>query len=261
MSDKALAEAAEILNRAGIDNPRREARLLDELAAGDPVRLKSFVVRRAAGEPYSRIRGLREFWSLDFALSPDTLDPRPDSETLIDAALAALPDKQAPLSVIDFGTGTGALLLAFLSEYPNATGIGLDILPGAIAMAERNAVSLGLAARARFIAGDWRAINLPPADVILANPPYIPDREIDTLDRAVRVFDPRAALDGGLDGLDAYRSLAPAIARNLKPEGFAFVELGAGQADAVAAICRAVGLNIAGTRLDLGGIVRCLAIR
>lgn len=259
--DDAIVATAQRLAAAGIANPRHEARLLHALAAGDGARLADYVRRRTAHEPYSRIRGAREFWSLDFALSPDTLDPRPDSETLIDAALAVLPDRTAPLHVVDLGTGTGALLLALLSEYPNATGLGVDILPGAVATAARNAAALGLAHRAQFVAGDWATINLGAADVILANPPYVPSDEIAILPPEVVQFDPRCALDGGDDGLMAYRALVPVLQRTLQPDGWAFFELGAGQAEAVARLVAAGDLRVAGMRRDLAGYERCLAIR
>ncbi|MGH6969449.1 MAG: peptide chain release factor N(5)-glutamine methyltransferase [Stellaceae bacterium] len=259
--DDAIAATARRLEAAGIANPRHEARLLHALAAGDNARLADYVRRRVAHEPYSRIRGAREFWSLDFALSPDTLDPRPDSETLIEAALAALPERTAPLRAVDLGTGTGALLLALLSEFPNATGLGVDVLPGAVATAARNAAALGLADRTQFVAGDWAEANLGAADVILANPPYIPSGEIAALPPEVVRFDPRRALDGGDDGLMAYRALVPVVRRTLKPGGWAFFELGAGQAEAVARIMAAGDLHAAGRRRDLAGRERCLAIR
>ncbi|HYL32568.1 MAG TPA: peptide chain release factor N(5)-glutamine methyltransferase [Stellaceae bacterium] len=261
VADDPIARAAHSLGAAGIVNPRHEARLLLDLAAGNETRLLEYVHRRAAHEPYSRIRGAREFWSLDFALSPDTLDPRPDSETLIEAALTALPDRTAPLHVLDLGTGTGALLLALLSECPNATGLGLDVLPGAVATAARNAVALGLANRAQFITGDWATIDLTAADVILANPPYIPSDEIAALPVEVVRFDPPRALDGGSDGLAAYRALAPVVRKMLRHNGWAFLELGAGQAEAVAAIVTASGLRVGGTRRDLAGHKRCLVLR
>ncbi len=259
--DDEIAAAAQQLAAAGIANPRHEARLLHALAAGEGARLADYVRRRAAHEPYSRIRGAREFWSLDFALSPDTLDPRPDSETLIEAALAALRDRATPLRVVDLGTGTGALLLALLSEYPNATGLGVDVLPGAVATAARNAATLGLANRAQFVVGDWVDANLGAADVILANPPYIPSGEVVALPPEVARFDPRRALDGGDDGLMAYRALVPVLRRTLKLDGWAFFELGAGQADAVARLVAAGDLRVAGMRRDLAGCERCLAIR
>ncbi len=269
-----MADATARLAAAGIEAPRREARLLLALALGvdssallpadreisdaEQTRFAVLVARRLRREPYARIAGKREFWSLDFALSPDTLDPRPDSETLIEAALAHIPDRAAPLRVIDLGTGSGALLLALLTELPRATGIGIDLLPGAAAMARANAAALGLTARACFIAGDWGAAIAAPADVILANPPYIKSGELAGLTPEIADHDPRRALDGGADGLEAYRSLAGDVARLLKPSGFAALEIGFGQADAVAAIMAASGLILQGCRADLAGVARCL---
>ncbi|HZT50511.1 MAG TPA: peptide chain release factor N(5)-glutamine methyltransferase [Stellaceae bacterium] len=260
-AEDGLAAAVRCLAAAGIDNPRREARLLQGLAAGDDARFADYVRRRAAREPYSRIRGRREFWSLDLELSPDTLDPRPDSETLIEAALVALPDRSAPLRVLDLGTGTGALLLALLSERPNARGIGIDVLPGAVEAARRNAAALGLATRARFVAGDWAEIDFESADVILANPPYIPESELAALPPEVARFDPRRALAGGGDGLAAYRALAPVASRTLRPGGWGFFEAGAGQARAVVRILTEQGLEFAAIRRDLAGHERCVVVR
>ncbi len=261
VADDRLTDAARKLATAGIANARREARLLQALAEDDEARFDDYVRRRAAHEPYSRIRGAREFWSLDLALSPDTLDPRPDSETLIEAVLASLPDRAAPLKVVDFGTGTGALLLALFTEYPNATGVGVDVLSGAIETARQNAAKLDLAVRTQFIVGDWAEVDLDPADVILANPPYIPADEIAALSPEVAHFDPRCALDGGIDGLAAYRALAPLARRILRPDGWAFFELGAGQSESVARIMIESGLRVTGARRDLAGHERCLVLR
>jgi release factor glutamine methyltransferase len=272
---EALAQAAARLAAAGIAAPRREARLLLALALGRPAEsllassgdgispeaaahAASLVERRAGHEPFSRIAGKREFWSREFLLSPDTLDPRPDSETLIDAALARLPDRAVPLEILDFGTGTGALLLALLAELPNAAGIGVDLSPGAVETARRNAAALGLSARARFIVGDWGKGLSAPADVILANPPYIPSEQLTRLAPEVVRHDPPAALDGGTDGLQAYRELAPDLARLLTITGFAVCEIGAGQGEAVARIMAVAGLEVNTSRRDLAGIERCL---
>jgi len=271
----AVADAATRLAAAGIAEPRREARLILALALeADPAlvlgyperaiaeralaRLAGLVARRARGEPFSRLKGTREFWSLDFALSPETLDPRPDSETLIAAALAHLPDRTAPLRIVDFGTGSGCLLLALLSELSHATGLGIDILPGAIEAARRNAAALGLASRAEFRLGDWNREIAGEADVILANPPYIPSQEIASLAPEVAAFEPREALDGGPDGLQAYRALAPAFERLLTPLGLACVEVGAGQAVSVTRLLAKSGLMIKEIRRDLSGVERCL---
>ncbi|MDE2228117.1 MAG: peptide chain release factor N(5)-glutamine methyltransferase [Alphaproteobacteria bacterium] len=260
-ADDRLTDATRMLAAAGIANARREMRLLEALADGDETRFVEYIRRRAAHEPYSRIRGAREFWSLDLALSPETLDPRPDSETLIEAALALLPDRAAAIEVLDLGTGTGALLLAFLTEFRAATGFGVDIAAGAVETARRNATALGLAARANFVTGDWAEINLDPADVILANPPYIPTDALAKLPPEIARFDPRVALDGGRDGLAAYRVLAPVVHRVLRPQGVAFFELGAGQAEMAGRIVAGCGLRAAGTRCDLAGRERCLMLR
>ena len=270
-----LAAAAARLAAAAIAEPRHEARLILALALGiepatmlgwpeRPVEPKlaaaaaALIERRAKGEPVSRLRGKREFWSLDFALSPDTLDPRPDSETLIAAALADIQHRAATLRVVDFGTGTGCLLLALLSELPNATGIGIDIAPGAVTAAERNALALGLAGRAEFRIGSWDIGIDTQADVILANPPYIPSSEIGRLPVEVSAFDPRAALDGGPDGLSAYRALGAAFRGLLGPAGKAYIEIGAGQELQVTRVFEEAGLTVTAIRRDLAGIERCV---
>lgn len=274
----AVTETAARLAAAGVPEPRREARLLVALALGieagavhgyperglDPAartRLGALTTRRAAREPFSRLAGRRGFWSLDFEVSPATLDPRPDSETLIETALMLLPDRMAPLRLIDFGTGSGCLVLALLSELPNAFGIGIDILPEAAATARRNAAALGLADRARFIVGHWSGAIIGRADVILANPPYISSEEIDSLAPEVARYEPRAALDGGADGVAAYRQLAPEIARLLAPDGLALLEVGVGQAAAVQRLMQGAGVALAGVRRDLAGIERCVVLR
>ncbi len=274
---EAVAALTPRLAAAGIAEARREARLLVALAAGvEPAtvlgwperrldaavetRLAELAGRRAAREPYARLAGRRQFWSLDFALSPETLDPRPDSETLIEAALDRLSDRRAGLRLLDLGTGSGCLLLALLSELDNAFGIGVDLLPGAAAIARRNAASLGLAERAVFTVGHWGEALAGPMDVILANPPYICSELIDSLAPEVARFEPRAALDGGDDGLDAYRALAGETKRLLRPDGIALFELGAGQATAVAALMAGVGLRPEGTRRDLADIERVLIV-
>jgi release factor glutamine methyltransferase len=270
-----LERAASRLAAAGLAEPRHEARLILALALGiepatvlgwpervvEPAlvaKAEALIARRAGGEPVSRLRGRREFWSLDFALSPDTLDPRPDSETLIAAALGDIADRNARLRVVDFGTGTGCLLLALLSELPQATGTGIDIAPGAIAVAQANATALGLAQRADFRVGSWDMEIDGLADVILSNPPYIPSNEIGRLPPEVLAFDPLAALDGGLDGLSAYRALGAAIRGLLAPEGSAYIEIGAGQGLQVARILAESGLRVTAVRRDLAGIERCV---
>jgi release factor glutamine methyltransferase len=273
----AVTAVARRVAAAGIAEPRREARLLVALALGaEPAavlgyperpleaaaqaRLDGLVTRRAAGEPYSRLRGRRQFWSLDFALTPDTLDPRADSETLIEAALAHLPDRTAALKLVDFGTGCGCLLLALLSELPNASGIGVDILPGAAAAARLNAAALGLGHRASFIVGRWGEAISGDVDVILANPPYIPSGDIDGLAPEVAKHEPHAALDGGDDGLAAFRDLAGDFGRLLRSSGIASVEVGQGQASKVALVMADAGLSVRAIGRDLSGIERVLVL-
>jgi release factor glutamine methyltransferase len=273
---EAVASAADALAAAGIAEPRREARLIVALALGvEPgvvlsypertldrralSRLEALLARRQAREPYSRLRGRRPFWTLDLALTPETLDPRPDSETLVEAVLTALPGRAEPLRLVDLGTGSGCLLLALLSELPHAFGIGVDLLPGAAAAARRNAAAHGLGGRALFLAGDWAgALAAGAADVVVANPPYLCSGEIDGMAPEVACHEPRAALDGGPDGLDAYRALAQEMPGLLRLGGLAAVEVGAGQARAVAALMHAGGLAIEAMRCDLSGIHRVL---
>ena len=273
----ALAEAAAQLSSAGIPDARREARLLlaaaldwdaarvlgfpeSEMTTAAGARLLTLLARRSAREPISRILGHREFWSLRFELSPDTLDPRPDSETLIEAALALLEDRDRAYRVLDLGTGTGCLLLALLSELPRAIGTGVDLSDAALEMARRNAAALGLGTRAQFLCGNWGDPVSGAWDIILANPPYIASDDIDRLSPEVARFEPRSALDGGGDGLSAYRLLAPAIARLLAPRGLAVIEIGTGQAQEVAALMAGAGLALRAIRHDLSGVDRCLVL-
>lgn len=268
------ATAAARLAEAGIDSPRRDVRLLlceatgldtaSMLAEGerelDPAQADAFeslLRRRLAREPVSRILGRREFWSLEFRLSEATLDPRPESETLIEAALDRLQDRERPYRILDLGTGSGCLLLALLSELPRARGLGIDISAEAVAMARENAESLGLAERAAFQAGDWGAGIEERFEILLCNPPYIAESELPELLPEVANYDPRGALFAG-DGLDAYRRLGPESARLLAPGGLAVFEIGASQAESAAAVLAPSGLELLETRDDLAGLPRCL---
>jgi len=272
-----LGRAADLLKAAGVEEPRLEARLLLAGAAGwtaettlsrrreripEEIALHAdrMVERRRRRQPASHILGRREFWGLEFEVTREVLDPRPDSETVVAAALARIGTRAAPLRVVDFGTGTGCLLLALLSELPNAQGLGVDLSPAAIRIARANADRLGLSARARFAQGDWGEGLAEGVDVILSNPPYIPRAEIALLQPEVACWEPRLALDGGEDGLEAYRRLAPEIARLLAPQGFAAVEIGWNQAAAVAAICARSRLSVRDRERDLGGHHRCLIL-
>ena len=271
----------QILADAGIASAKSDARCLlgmalgrdeavlphEDIAPMDQAcddRLAAMMARRLAGEPISRIRGWREFWSLRFAVSPATLDPRPDSETMIDAAVRWVSRnaaKDRPLRLLDLGTGSGCLLLALLSELPQANGVGIDVNLDAIATARRNAASLGLGERAAFTAHSF-ADDLGPLgdfDVILSNPPYIPTGEIDGLAVDVRSFDPALALDGGADGMACWAQLLPRLAAVLAVDGMAFVEIGRGQENAVTAAAEKVNLQLRDSHCDLAGITRCLA--
>ena len=236
-----LAEASRALAAAGIENPRREARLLLAHATGldqptllrdlhtplDAPALPALLARRAAREPLALITGRQGFWTLDLAVTADTLIPRADTETLVEAALAACP--VAPSRILDLGTGTGALLLATLAEWPHATGVGVDRAEGAARLARRNAATLGFAARAAFLCGDWATAIDARFDLVLSNPPYIASAAIAGLMPEVARYEPRRALDGGADGLDAYRAIAAALPSLLRSGGIAVLELGIGQ--------------------------------
>jgi release factor glutamine methyltransferase len=226
-------------------------------------RLEEFMQRRLAGEPVARILGVKEFWGLPLRLNDATLVPRPESETVIEAALAAI-DSAGPrtraLRIADLGTGSGALLIALLTELPNAVGIGTDVSSKALAAARGNAGRLGIAARTEFAICDFGAALTGSFDLVVSNPPYIASADIDTLSPEVR-HDPRPALDGGADGLDCYRTIAGQAPGLLKPNGDLVVELGIGQEPAVATLFRAAGLAPLPARPDLSGIPRALQAR
>ena len=276
----ALDGATRRLAAAGIESPRRDARLLmahalgltPEKVFGYPerplvhdalLRFQSCVARRAAREPVSRILGEREFWGLSFKLSSSTLDPRADSEILVEAILESLPRRDATLRILDLGTGSGCLLLALLAELPNASGLGLDIDAGAVATASGNARRLGLADRASWMTADWRQAGseqLGRFDVVVCNPPYIAEAELERLAPEVALHDPKRALLAGGDGLEAYRAVAPLLAEALLPAGIAALELGVGQAPAVSCLVAAAGLGCLECRRDLAGVERCLLV-
>jgi release factor glutamine methyltransferase len=272
---EALERASRDLREAGIERPEAEARILLEAATGrgrgqifafpehdlrddQQTALDRMVARRRAREPISRILGRREFWSLDFAVTPATLDPRPDSETLVAAVLARIPDRDSTLFLLDLGTGTGCLLLALLSELPKAEGLGIDASAEAVETATRNAAALGFGARAAFRLGDWARDISAQFDVIVSNPPYIESVAIAGLAPEVSQYDPRAALDGGADGLGAYRALIPQAAERLKTGGLLALEIGAGQGAAVRGLAQHANLTDLGSARDLADIERCL---
>jgi release factor glutamine methyltransferase len=219
-------------------------------------RFDTFLTRRIARESLAYITGRKEFWSLDFEVGPGVLIPRPDTETIIEQALLLLPDKAAPLRVLDLGTGSGCLLAAFLKEFPNARGLGIDSSEKAIATATRNIARHGLASRAEIRSGDWGEGLDGPFDVILSNPPYIKSCDLAGLAPEVIRYEPVQALDGGADGLASIRALGAAMKRLLA--GLAFIEIGAGQAAEASAILTACGLVPLKTAPDLAGIPRIL---
>jgi release factor glutamine methyltransferase len=272
--DGALRAAAARLVAAGVDTARLDARVLvahalgvtpDDvllhgsraLGTGERRSIGRLVERRARREPVSRIVRRREFWSLPFRVTPATLDPRPDSETVVAAALAALGDPSRRLRILDLGTGTGCLLLALLSELPAARGLGVDVSAAALRVARANARALGLKPRARFRRGSWAAGLDGRFDVIVSNPPYIPSSELAGLAPEVG-FDPVGALDGGADGLAAYRAIGRALPSLLAPTGIAALEVGAGQAERVGAILEQNALRIAKIVCDLSNNQRVL---
>lgn len=274
--DAARRAMAARLREAGIESPELDARLL----IGEVLRLDltglagaarralspaeaeaawAVTARRLRGEPVARILGRKEFWNLTLLVSPATLVPRPETETVVEAALAALPKdgRDARLDICDIGTGGGAILLALLSELGGARGVGTDLSEAALATARANARALGLADRAHFVRCDYAAALRGPFDLVVSNPPYIRSAEIADLAPEVRDFDPRGALDGGEDGLRAYRALAREAPRLLRAGGRVIVEVGGNQAGEVAAIFAGAGLFPSDApRRDLGGVDR-----
>lgn len=234
----------------------RMALLLDLDRSVDAAAFAARVDRRAAGGPVAYITGRREFWSLDLRVTPDVLIPRPDSETLIEAAVAHFVGSAGPARVLDLGTGSGALLLAALSEWRHATGVGVDASAAALAVAAGNADRGSFGDRAHFVHGGWTA-GEGVFDLVLCNPPYVADGE--PLPRDVADWEPRAALFAGPDGLDDYRRLAPVVGARLAPGGVGCIEIGATQAIAATALFAADGLGV-GLRHDLAGLPRCLVV-
>ena len=276
--DALLRDTAVALTAAGIDNARFEARLLLSRAAGltieqlisrgrDPapaasaLALRELTARRVRREPMAYILGEREFWGLPFRVSPAVLIPRPDSETVIETVLDLLPDRSRQLRILDLGLGSGCLLLTLLREYPQATGVGIDASEAALAIAQANADALGVASRARLQAGDWRRDGWTsslegPFDLLVSNPPYIESATVEGLMPEVSAHEPRLALDGGADGLAAYRLIAAAAPRLVATGGWAVVEGGEGQAPDIAALFAAAGFTPRPARQDLGGVDR-----
>ena len=273
-----VARIAERLAAAGVDTARGDAWLLlaavtgcprarlmagglDRLTAEQERRLEALVGRRSRREPMAYIVGEKEFWSLPLRVTPAVLIPRPETETVVEAALAQVRDRGAPLRILDLGTGSGCLLLALLSELPAASGLGVDLSAAALALASINAGRLSLAGRARFEQRSWGAGLEGAFDLIVGNPPYVGAAELAILEPEVRTFEPEIALIAGPDGLCAYRALVPDCARLLAEGGAVALEIGQGQGDPVAAILACHGLAVVERRPDLAGMPRCLVAR
>lgn len=267
---EALREATARL-AAVSDTPRLDAELLMAHAAGiergdlilglrdmeAPETYAALIERRLAHEPISHIIGTRDFWTLTLNVTPDVLTPRPDSETLIEAAVAHFANTPGPKRILDLGTGSGALLLAALSEWPEATGLGIDISDAALQVACGNALRCGLESHVEFRPGDWLEGINDRFDLILANPPYISTDAL--LPRDVAEHEPHLALFAGADGLDAYRILAPALGAHLASGGMAAVEIGFDQGESAAALFTEQGFAVSVLN-DLGGRPRCLKL-
>lgn len=268
------------LAEQGLDVPEREARLVIQYACAIPpadfisrpdmplgddqvAAATAMAQRRGTGEPLSRILGWREFYGLRFDLAPDTLDPRPDTEILVEGAIKWLLDHQVPgARILDLGTGTGCIPISILKNIPQATGVAIDLAPGAVAMAQINARTNGVADRLRVVQSDWTQglASDEVFDLITSNPPYIPTHEMANLEDSVRNHDPILALDGGNDGYDPYRHLFIAIQQHLSPDGLALFEIGAGQLSDLRRIAIKCGLDVTLTLMDYGGIPRVMGV-
>jgi release factor glutamine methyltransferase len=265
-SDEAETDARVLLGAAlGLNLTGLIAQSARPLTEAEASQLAQFAKRRIAGEPVARILGTKEFWGLPFRLSEATLVPRPDTETVVELALEIFRELKIsgrrPL-IADIGVGSGAILLALLHEIPDAFGIGTDVSLTALDTARDNAVALGLAGRAGFVACSYLAALRGPFDVIVSNPPYIPSAEIPTLSLEVREHDPLLALDGGNDGYDAYRALIPQAAERLAPGGALIVEAGQGQALTIETLMTAGALTVdRQPKADLAGIPRAVSAR
>lgn len=272
----AVSEAARLLSDAGITGARRDASLLlanilktdtsilylePERALNDAqlATFKRAVERRASREPISHILGHREFWSLDFLVGPEVLDPRPDSETLIETALAAQNSGQEITSILDLGVGSGCLLLSLLSEIEAARGLGIDQSLAAIEIAEQNAKRLSLDGRAMFLQGNWCEGLEEKFDLVISNPPYIPVDGIKSLQPEVKNFEPLVALIGGADGLDCYRDIISTVKPRMKSNGMIIFEVGVGQAQQVSELLEKADFSDISRHKDLASIERCVS--
>lgn len=277
---QAHTAAARLLREARIAAPELDARLLlchaaglsheayvaalnDALAPDAAARFGAFVERRLEGEPVSRIIGVREFYGRTFRIDASTLDPRPDTETLIEAALGLM-EGETPLNILDLGTGSGCILITLLAELPRASGVGVDVSLGALELARANAHALGVGSRASFAASDWLEAVEGSFDLVVANPPYLSAADIAALSPEVRDHDPGPALDGGPDGLSAYRRIVPGLRKALCPGGFALFEIGPNQAQAVLSLLAEASLEVGEPQhlwRDLAGRPRVVGAR
>lgn len=271
---EAWTKGAAKLAAAGGDSARLDARVLLAHVMGVPTdellkeralkdeeyaRYAELLERRAQREPAAYITGEREFWSLSFEVGPGVLIPRPETETLLEAAQRHFEGREPPRSVLDLGTGSGCLLIGALHVFPRAVGVGIDRSQEALAWARKNAARLGVAGRSRWRQDDWSAVA-DRFDLVLVNPPYVACSEAGALAPDVVRYEPQDALFAGEDGLDSYRALAPVLGRVLPPEGRGFLELGLGQVDSVRRIMELAGLEIFGITPDLAGVPRCMAV-
>jgi release factor glutamine methyltransferase len=273
-----LSAARSALIAADIDGSALDARLLLQAATGfshdeiiaepdavvpanQSAKFQEYLKRRLAHEPVSRILGRREFYGREFLVSPAVLDPRADTETVVELALDPCFRRDDELRVLDIGTGSGAIIITLLAERPHATGLAIDLSPDALHIAKKNALQNGVSGRLQFQHSSWFENVIGKFDLIISNPPYIPHSEIAELEADVKDYDPHLALDGGGDGLFAYRAIAAGALKHLAEGGFIVVEIGAGQADDVTAIFAQHRFELIEKRADLGGLVRGLAFR
>lgn len=251
--------AAARLAAAGIDGALREARILEREANGDAARFARWIERRATHEPICYIIGVREFWSMDFEVSPAVLIPRPDSETLVEEALRIF-KSSPPGRIIDLGTGSGCLIISLLTEWKESRGVAVDISPDALAVARRNAQRHGVADRLEFVEGDLAGPFEGRFDLVISNPPYIADKVVDSLDLDVRGFEPHLALKGGPDGLDVIRRLGQALHAMLAPGAPALIEIGYDQGESAVQVLQNQGLLVTRIVKDLGGNDRVVVV-
>ncbi|KAB0265217.1 peptide chain release factor N(5)-glutamine methyltransferase [Microvirga brassicacearum] len=276
--DEALRRLRAKLAGAGFETAALEARVLllaalaisaaeliarpfERLTAEQASRLAAWTARRLSHEPVARILGEREFWGLPFILSPETLVPRADTETVVETAIDLVARRQTGLRIADLGTGSGCLLVALLHELPHATGIGVDRSAGAARTARLNATRNGVWSRSLFVVSDWGAALAQGVDLIVSNPPYIATGVVDRLEPEVREHDPRLALDGGEDGLEAYRIILPEARRLLSPEGHLVLEIGYDQEPALRDLAATAGFTVVRFAKDLAGNPRCVALK